>query len=334
MPTKIPTPYQTNTPFPTETPTLYPTPINTLEPTPTPTPTPEPTATPPEPTNTPIPTATPTPAPTSTPMPTLTYTPVPTPTSFTPVPTPTPTSTPTPLPTPTATPVPTPTPKLGPLHPDYYTQYINFKGIYIKADSSVDPRALLEGKSRLETMLSNARPYILLRSADADVELAIIPKDANLTSLPEYKHLAGKLNLGRQQEWDEMRGYSDISGTLPTVTSEENLLNLPSDPYSNLDITYQEFAREIMFKALTPEDVRIWYDGIYRPAKEKNLFPGMRTMTDHSTLWAQLTESFFGVNGVLGGPEGIRSTDPNADAFLRYIYEGRSLPESLAVFGK
>ena len=57
-------------------------------------------------------------------------------------------------------------------------------------------------------------------------------------------------------------------------------------------------------------------------------------MTTREEFWAELTQSYFGVNDDLGGPEVIRSKLPDAFAFLEHIYRNQPLPESVAKFAK
>ena len=240
-----------------------------------------------------------------------------------------PTLTPTPQPTQittleaTATNTPTQTPA-KPSNSSYYTQYVEVKGIFIKANSKVDPRALESAKSILEIMLGG-RPDIPKSLREKRAELAIIAKGDYITQLPEFSYLSGRIDPnGNQYDSFKVRGAGAIPTQPVTATSEENLLK-QDKTFWNEDITYHEYAHAIMNLAFTSSDHRI-LTGLYNSAKQNNLFLGAFAMVNRDEFWAELTQSYFNVNNEIGGREVIRAKAPDAFAFLEHIYRNEPLP--------
>src|SRR3954453_24253775 len=79
----------------------------------------------------------------------------------------------------------------GAADPLTYTQSVTARGITIKAPAAVDPKALERAKEVVEQMLAG-REDVRERLAQRKAALAIIPKDAFLTALPEFAPLSGK----------------------------------------------------------------------------------------------------------------------------------------------
>ena len=127
-------------------------------------------------------------------LPTLTPTPTPT---LTPTPTPTLTPTPTPTLTPTPTPTLTPTPTVQDPEDDYYTQFLTVKGVTIKGNDAIDPMAFRSAADMVGAMLSG-RQDITECIYEVDMELAIIPKDEKITTLPEFRIPGGQEDFRRQ----------------------------------------------------------------------------------------------------------------------------------------
>jgi len=69
----------------------------------------------------------------------------------------------------------------------------------------------------------------------------------------------------------------------------------------------------------TNEEKKKWLQ-IYESAKSRNLFPNAFAMANADEYWAELSQSYFGVNNEINGEELIEQTDPEADHFLKSIY--------------
>ena len=96
---------------------------------------------------------------------------------------------------PDATPTPSATPASTPL--PFYTRFEEAAGIVIKAPESVAPQALQNAQVVVAQMLSG-RPGIRDRLASQVAAVAIIPRDAYVTVLPEFSYLSGRLDRNRE----------------------------------------------------------------------------------------------------------------------------------------
>jgi alpha-glucosidase len=202
---------------------------------------------------------------------------------------------------------------------DFYTRRLEVMGIEIKAPEPVDSRALTAAKRTIERMLA-AQPEIAKRMRVQRAALAIIPRKAFITSLPEFSAQRGKNDSnGNPYDSFKVRGAGGVPGQPVTATSEENLLRLSGDPFAAEDITCHEFAHAVMNLGFTEEQRRKWKE-LYTRAKEKNLFTGTFAMTNADEYWAELSQSYFGVNNESNSPGTIRRADPDAFVFLESVY--------------
>ena len=76
----------------------------------------------------------------------------------------------------------------------YYRQFMSVKGVTVKADGTVDPAAVEVGAEIVASMLLG-REDLARCMARSRAELAIIPRDRTLTSLPDYAHLKGRVRF-------------------------------------------------------------------------------------------------------------------------------------------
>ncbi|MEO2036323.1 MAG: hypothetical protein ABGZ35_29975 [Planctomycetaceae bacterium] len=192
-------------------------------------------------------------------------------------------------------------------------------GIELKAPKTVDPAALKVAKQGISNMLQN-RPDIAGRMKARRASLAIIPRAGFITVLPEFRHFSGKNDPnGNPYDSFNVRGAGGIPAQPVTATSEENLLRLKGDPFAAENITCHEFAHAIMNLGFSVDEQRSW-KAIYKAAKQNNLFPGAFAMTNADEYWAELSQSYFGVNNEINGPLAIRQHDSDAFRFLERIY--------------
>ena len=208
--------------------------------------------------------------------------------------------------TPTREPTPTlvPTAEPGP----YYTQSVDVDGISVKASRAVDPKALEAGADTVRVMLAH-RPDMARRMAEAGATLAIVPKDRYITEIPELGYLKGRLDLnGNPYDSFTVRGSGGIPQQPTTVTSEENLLGLVEDrtKFSAEDITVHEWAHAIENLGFDDETRTKWRD-LFDRARAAGLWPGTFAMAVDGgrEFFAELSQSFFGVNNEIGGPEAL-----------------------------
>jgi hypothetical protein len=200
----------------------------------------------------------------------------------------------------------------------FYTQTNEVKGIQIKAPAVVDPRALKAASAIVSVMLQD--DGIISRMRARKAALAIIPRNVFMTALPEFAYLHGKKD-SNNNPYDAfaVRGGGGIRSQPVTAVAEENLLRLKGDPWAAENTTYHEFGHGIMNLGFSEEQLRRWRD-IYKSARQRNLFPGAFAMKNADEYWAELTQSFFGVNNEINGATFIRQRDPAAYEFLESVY--------------
>lgn len=203
---------------------------------------------------------------------------------------------------------------------DQYTQSVKSYGVVIKAPAAVDPAALAKGAAVVAQMLQRARPDIRQRLVNQRAALAIIPKREFVTALPEFAWLSGKTDAnGNAYDSFAIRGLGAVPGQPTTATSEENLLKLPGDPFWAESVAHHEFGHAVMNLGFTATDRQNWA-AIYARARQRNTFPGAFAMVNADEYWAELTQSYFGVNNEINGRAIIQARDPDAFLFLQGVY--------------
>lgn len=207
--------------------------------------------------------------------------------------------------------------------PLVYTQTNEAKGILIKAPAAVDPRALVEAAFIVSNMLQ--RQDIIARMSQRHAALAIIPRHAYVTCLPDFASLRGQHDAsGNAYDSFDIRGLGAARDALVPVsaTSEENLLHLDSDPFwtplAASGVTYHQFGHTIMNVGFSDEELVEWKK-IYDNAKKRNLFPGKFAMKSANEYWAELSSAFFGANPDIRR-HAVRRRDPAAYKFLESVY--------------
>ena len=180
-------------------------------------------------------------------------------------------------------------------------------------------RVFLTPKATDSSPLTNVAPALTHRTdmarsmAEAGAALAIVPKDGHITEIPELGYLKGRLDLnGKPYESFTVRGAGGIPQQPTTVTSEENLLGLVEDRtrFWAEDITVHEWAHAIENLGFDDETRTKWRD-LFDRARAAGLWPGTFAMAADGgrEFFAELSQSFFGVNNEIGGPEALYSED-------------------------
>ena len=202
---------------------------------------------------------------------------------------------------------------------EFYSRREHVLGIEIKAPRVVSPKAFVPAKRAVTIMLTE-RPDIAKRMEDQNAAIAIIPQKRFITMLPEYAKWSGKNDPnGSPYDSFKVRGAGAVPKQPVTATSEENLLRLPGDPFAKESVICHEFAHAIMNLGFSEEESKEW-KSIYKDAKQKNTFAGAFAMTNADEYWAELSQSYFGVNNEINNPLLIRKPDPTAYRFLESIY--------------
>ncbi|MCE2466143.1 MAG: hypothetical protein J4G01_08785, partial [Dehalococcoidia bacterium] len=216
---------------------------------------------------------------------------------------------------------------------EYYKQFISVKGVTIKADETVDPAAIEAGAEIVDVMLSG-RADIALCMARRRGDLAIVPRNQTLTSLPEYKHLEGTTDFtGRRRDSFDIRGVGGVPGLPVSSAAEEQLLgNLephhPYYPFRGL-VAVHEFAHGIQNLCFTEADHEQW-NKFYEEAVQAELYPGSHLMADVNEYFAVMTTWYFEVTGELGeisDRDELEERFPMVFRALDEIYAGATVPE-------
>ena len=215
----------------------------------------------------------------------------------------------------------------------YYRQFMSAHGVTVKADATVDPAAVEAGAEMVAALLSG-REDIARCMVRKRAELAIIPKDRPLTSLPEYAYQKGTVDFtGRSLDTFDIRGAGAAPGMPVSSAGEEQVLGSfgpehPYYPYRGLVVVH-EVAHGIQNLCFMAEDHEEW-DGFYAEAVRADVYPGTHMMADVMEFFAVFSTGYFEVTDELGqvsGRETLESRFPQVFLALDEIYGGATLPE-------
>ena len=179
----------------------------------------------------------------------------------------------------------------------YYTRYLNFGGMWIKAAGQVESRALHDAADKMHLMLERIRPDILACLQHSGTSMAIIPRNEKISMLPEFAYLKGQKSAYDGMPLDNSRGQFTIRDEPIAATSEENVLELPSNDFQS-DITMHEFAHAIQEVCFNQAD-HAQINAIYKAAQQAGLFPGTYAMSNVHEFFAAFSEVFFNRAGWL-----------------------------------
>ncbi len=213
----------------------------------------------------------------------------------------------------------------------FYSKYLSFHGIPIKAHRVVQDEALYAAYDRLARMfqfLLTRQPLLVSNLVAAGVELHIIGRDQVTTDLPEWRKdkgvpLAEYNGLTRDQRTRGMGGRLTSCG-------EENLLKLEKDRYRGRDICLHEFSHAILNFGC-PREIRQRVAAQRKDSLAKGLWQKSYAGSNADEFFAELTMWYFGTHGDLGmtgpkpgnGPKGLKDYDPEGFALIDDFYRGR-----------
>jgi hypothetical protein len=220
---------------------------------------------------------------------------------------------------PTAT--PTRSPAAPPTATPFYTQLVYVGGFPIRASAKVRPEALAAAADAF-SLLVRGNATIINRTRSAGLAVSVIAISERLTDLPEYQRLRGGTT-------SDGRSYDDLRalGPSPCVAGEENLLRLEGDVFGGANIIVHECAHAVYFDGLDAAQRGRWYE-IYAESIAAGRWAGTYAAVNPSEFFAELTESYFGVNappqpGIhndVNGAARLAAYDPRAFAFLTAVY--------------
>jgi len=221
--------------------------------------------------------------------------------------------------------------RISPPDAGFYSKQICYKGIRIKAHSVVADQALFEARDRLKLMLAKA-PTIATNLATLGNELHLIGRNQVTSDLPELRDLRGK---GRSDDPScPIDACTRGLGGFSASCGEENLLGLPSDTYRGEDICMHEFSHTIHQNALS-QKLRDQWTKLYNAALRQGLWGGTYAGTNEFEYFAELTQSYFGVNNFdqrgVNSKAALKNHDPAAFAFLDGLFQGRTQTAPITV---
>lgn len=195
----------------------------------------------------------------------------------------------------------------------FYAKRIEYAGIAIKSHRSVDDRALLAARDKVERML-RALPVVRQNLAAAGTELHIIGASQSTSDLPEHRHLKGRPFEGNLTIDERTRGVGGLLGSC----GEENLLALTPDRYAGLDICTHEFAHAIYMIGMdTP--TRALFAARYAAIRASGLWRGQFAETNVDEFFAEVSMRYFGSPP---GAQWLAGHDPETYTLVDRFYRG------------
>ena len=207
-----------------------------------------------------------------------------------------------------------------------YTKHVDAGGIPVLASSGVDDAALREARYLILQMIGH-RPDVLRAIASQRMRFVVMAPSEMTTDVPEHADLTPK------SYWDRRaRGLGATAARPATSCGEENLVELPGDPYSTENILVHEFGHTVQqmgMSALDPTfDRRL--DAAFAHARATGLWKGTYAGTNAQEYWAEATQSWFDTNRVNDNEHGPIDTrdklipyDPDIVVLLREAYGDR-----------
>src|SRR5947207_587209 len=159
----------------------------------------------------------------------------------------------------------------------HYSKEIVLGGMHISGSTNVSQNALREAAWIVGHMLTN-RPDILQTLASNKVRLAVMAWNEFTTDVPEHSTLTPKVF------WDRRARGLGATPERPAVScAEENLLELPGDPYAVENILVHEFGHAIHDMGMKAVDLTfdVRLRLTYASAMKKGLWKGKYAATNH-----------------------------------------------------
>jgi hypothetical protein len=178
-------------------------------------------------------------------------------------------------------------PKSAGLDP-FYKKYLDLNGLPIVSSAKVSDYALKEAAFIISRVLENRRDLIEALIA-SKVNVAVMAPSERTCDIPEHS------DLKPASYWN--RRARGLGG--PTVScGEENLLNLPGDPYDAENVLIHEFAHAVHNQGLAKvdPDFNKKLKAAYDSALAKGLWKGTYAASDIQEYWAEGVQSWFDTN--------------------------------------
>lgn len=174
----------------------------------------------------------------------------------------------------------------------FYARHVDCGGFPILGSERVSDFALKEAAYLIDRMLEG-RDDLRRALAESKTRFVVMAPSEMTTDVPEHSDLMPKAY------WDRRARGLGATRARPVVScGEENLLNLPGDPYAAENILIHEFSHAIHEMALRRVDRG--FDGrlreTYRAAMSEGLWKGTYAATNPNEYWAEGVQSWFDTN--------------------------------------
>lgn len=207
-----------------------------------------------------------------------------------------------------------------------YTKYVDAAGVPVVASRLVHDAALREAAYLVRQMVGH-RPDVLAAIAGRNIRFVVMAPTEMTTDVPEHADLTPAAYWNRRA-----RGVGATLQRPATSCGEENLLELPGDPYGTENILVHEFAHTVHEHGMSVVDPS--FDArlaaAYAHAKQAGLWAGTYAMQNRSEYWAEASQSWFDTNrandaehGPIDTREKLVAYDPQIATLLREAYGDR-----------
>jgi hypothetical protein len=205
----------------------------------------------------------------------------------------------------------------------FYRKYLDVSGLPLVGGERVSAFAMLEAEYLILKMIGD-RPELLRAMAANHVRFVVMAKTEMTTDIPEHSDLTPKAFWNRRA-----RGLGATSERPAVSAAEENLLDLPGDPYRAENILIHEFAHTIHERGLVTIDPT--FDGrltaAYEHARKNGLWQGTYASENRMEYWAEAAQSWFDCNrvndsqhGPIDTREKLKPYDPDVAALLTEVF--------------
>lgn len=218
-------------------------------------------------------------------------------------------------------PAPEPTIDVESLHlPAIYTNVAAVSDLAIVSTMRASPYAVKEAAYLIRSMLGH-RPDILGAISGAHVHVTVLAHDEMTTDVPDYATLEPK------QYWDRRARGIGANEARPAVScGEENLLEIPGDPYDGTSVLIHEFAHTthtIGMKTIDPT-----FDGrlhaAYDHAHAYGLWGNSYSMANYREYWAEGAQAWFDAGKQqVNTRVKLQAYDPDLAKLLLEVYGDR-----------
>ena len=173
----------------------------------------------------------------------------------------------------------------------FYKKYVDVDGLPILGSDKVSDKAVYEASVIVYRMLENNNEVwdALIRMG---IRVVVMAPSEKTTDIPEHSDLEPK------DYWDtRARGLGATFWRPASSCAEENLLNLPGDPYDGESIAVHEFAHTILLGKVSIDrtfDCRV--RAAYEAALARGLWKDTYADDTFEEYWAEGVQSYFDCN--------------------------------------